>query len=240
MAGLVVLHHLDDRTAAQVTGRQIDQMLVQMGLHLALGFDHEAQVPAVAAQPGQGADGVAAGVPQRVEQARAAVQLAQPGGAPGQVVGLFLGGFQQVFTRGQVAGHRRLAEIQALRADLADVVAPHQARRVAALGAVHARLVGIRGRVGAGRRRVAEHRVQGALRLGQQVVQRGGLAECGHGGTGGAGRARFSPGPAALPPRGQGRLAPGGQGAYNPASYASPFHNAWQSSGEPFAAMSPT
>ncbi|KAG1582809.1 hypothetical protein G6F46_015189 [Rhizopus delemar] len=99
MAGLVVLHHLDDRTAAQVTGRQIDQMLVQMGLHLALGFDHEAQVPAVAAQPGQGADGVAAGVPQRVEQARAAVQLAQPGGAPGQVVGLFLGGFQQVFTR---------------------------------------------------------------------------------------------------------------------------------------------
>ncbi len=36
--------------------RQGLQMFVQVRLDLALGLDHEAQVPAIAAQPGQGAD----------------------------------------------------------------------------------------------------------------------------------------------------------------------------------------
>ncbi|CRD58326.1 hypothetical protein BN1263380176 [Stenotrophomonas maltophilia] len=57
---------------------------------------------------------------------------------------------------------------------------------------------------------------------------------------GGAEDTRFSPGPAPLPTRPRGRVALPRQDEYNPASYASPFHNAWQSSGEPFAAMSPT
>ena len=210
-----------------------------MGFHLALGLDHEAQVPSVAAQPGQGADRVAAGVPQGLNRlgrlSSSASRVAHR-----QMVGLFLGRFQQVFTRGRVAGHGGLAEIQALRADFADVVDPHQAGCMAALGAAHAGLVGLRSRVGAGRRWVAEHRVRGALRLGQQVVQRGGLAEHGHGSTRWGGSPRFSPGPASVPTRPDGPLASGWQGQYNPASCASPFHNAWQSSGEPFAAMSPT
>lgn len=240
VAGLVFLHHLDDRAAAQVAGRQVDQVLVQVGFHLALGLDHEAQVPAIAAQPGQGADGVAAGVPQRIEQAGAAVQFIQPGGAPGQVVGLFLGRFQQVFTGGRVAGHGRLAEVQALCADFADVVDPHEARRVAALGVVHARLAGVRSRVGAGRRWIAEHRVQGALRFGQQVVQRSGLAEHGHGGTRWGGRPADSRPPPSPCQPGAGPACTGGLTCVQSRLLRFTFHNAWQSSGESFAAMSPT
>ena len=49
----------------------------QVGLDLSFGFHHEAQAPAVPAQAGEGAERVAAGVPQRIEQAGPAVQLAQ-------------------------------------------------------------------------------------------------------------------------------------------------------------------
>src|SRR3546814_11550845 len=76
----------------------------QVRRDLALGLDHEAQVPAVAAQAGHQADGVAAGVPDRVEQAGAAVEFAQAVGAPGQVVGFLLGRFEQVPAGGRVAG----------------------------------------------------------------------------------------------------------------------------------------
>ncbi|WP_425520390.1 hypothetical protein [Stenotrophomonas pavanii] len=156
------------------------------------------------------------------------------------MVGFFLGRFQQVVTRGRVTGHGGLAEIQALRADLAHVVDPHQASRVAALGAIHAGLAGVRGGVGAGRRRVAEHGVQGALRLGQQVVQRGGLAEHGHGGTRRGGRpvdSRPAPSPC-QPAAGPACIA--GVTCVQSRLLRFTFHNAWQSSGESFAAMSPT
>src|SRR5690606_39597967 len=49
----------------------------QVRFHLALGLDHEAEVPAVAAQAGQHPQGVAAAVPQRVEQAGTRVEFAQ-------------------------------------------------------------------------------------------------------------------------------------------------------------------
>ena len=101
MAGLVGLHRLQDRAAARVGGRQRLQVLVDVRLDLVLGLDHEAQVPAVAAQAGERADRVAAGVPQRVEQARAAVEFAQAVGAPGQVVGFLLRRLEQVRARGR-------------------------------------------------------------------------------------------------------------------------------------------
>src|SRR3546814_16253735 len=62
MAGLVGLHRGQDCAAAQVGAGQGLQVFVQVRLDLALGLDHEAQVPAVAAQAGHQADGVAAGV----------------------------------------------------------------------------------------------------------------------------------------------------------------------------------
>ena len=49
VAGFIDLHHLEDLAAALVGGRQGLQMLIQMRLHLALGFHHEAQVPAITA-----------------------------------------------------------------------------------------------------------------------------------------------------------------------------------------------
>ena len=182
--GLVFLHHPEDLAAALVGGRQGLEVLVQVGLDLALGFHHEAQVPAVAAQAGRGADRIAAGIPERVEQAGPAVEFAQAPGAPGQVVGLFLGGLQQVRAGGGVARHRGLAEIQALGADLADMVDPHQAGRVAAGGGGQHRVLGAGG-VGPDGGRVAQGRFEGALGLDQEAVERGQVADGGHAGSGG-------------------------------------------------------
>ncbi len=183
VARLVELHHLENLAAALVGRRQGLQVLVQVRFHLALGLHHEAQVPAVAAQAGEGADGVAAGIPERVEQAGAAVQFAQAVGAPAQVVGLFLCGIKQVRAGGRVTGDCCLAEIQALGADFAHMVDPHQPRRMADLVRLQHHLGGVAGRVGAGGRWVAEDRIQGALGFGQQVVQGRLYAGGGHGGA---------------------------------------------------------
>ncbi|SOT94099.1 hypothetical protein CFBP6762_00543 [Xanthomonas arboricola pv. fragariae] len=143
-----------------------------MRFDLALGFDHEAQAPVVAAQSGQGAERVAAGVPERVEQAGAAVQLVQAVGAPGQMVGFFLRRLQQMMLGVGIAGDRGLAEIQALRADLADVVDPHQAGGVATLVRFQCDVGRVGGRVGPLGGRIAEYRVQRALGFDQQPVER--------------------------------------------------------------------
>ncbi|GHD72269.1 hypothetical protein GCM10007164_19810 [Luteimonas padinae] len=74
---------------------------------------------------------------------------------------------------GRVAGHGGLADIQRLGADLADVVDPHQARGVAALGIVELdfRLSGAW--VRPLRTRPAGNGLEGVLGIRQQAVERG-------------------------------------------------------------------
>ncbi len=143
-----------------------------MRFDLAFGFDHEAQVPAVATQARGHADGVAAGVPERIQQAGAAVEFVEAVGAPGEVVGFLLRGLAQLGAHRRVTRHCGLPRIQRLRADLARVVDAHQPGRMAAGGLVEFRLrVGF-ARVDALRLGPCEHGVQGALELAEPVVER--------------------------------------------------------------------
>jgi hypothetical protein len=48
-----------------------------MGLHLALGLDHEAQAPAVTGPGGQAAQGKGPGIPERIEPAAVCAQFVQ-------------------------------------------------------------------------------------------------------------------------------------------------------------------
>ena len=57
-----------------------------MLLDLALGLGEEREIPAVAQRAGRGADRERARVPQRIEQARPAAELADALGAPGEMV----------------------------------------------------------------------------------------------------------------------------------------------------------
>jgi hypothetical protein len=67
-----------------------------MGLHLALGLDHEAQAPAVTGPGRQAAQGKGSGVPERIEPAAVRAQLVQASCGPGQVIDLVLGGLPQM------------------------------------------------------------------------------------------------------------------------------------------------
>ena len=173
MAGLVDLHHFQNCPAAGIGRRQRGQVLVDMRFDLTLGLHHEPQVPAVAAQAGQCADGKAAGVPHRVEQAGTVVELLQTVGAPRQMVGFLLRGFQQVGARSGIARDRGLAAVKCLRADLAHMVDPHQAGGVAALRLVQHHVGQGFGGVGAHRNRRAQYRFQGALGIVEHAVESG-------------------------------------------------------------------
>src|SRR5690606_20862943 len=80
------------------------------------------------------------GVPEGVEQAGAAVEFAQAGFAPGEVVAFFLGGlFHAVADLGKVGGEG-LALVEGLGADFAGVVDAHEAGAVAGGGKVQVRV----------------------------------------------------------------------------------------------------
>lgn len=88
------------------------------------------------------------------------------------MVGFFLRRFQQVLLGVGIAGDRRLAEVQALRADLADMVDAHQSGGMPALVWFQRDVGRVGGWVGSLGRRVAEHRVQRALGFDQEPVER--------------------------------------------------------------------
>src|SRR5690606_18076019 len=182
VAGFVELHLLEDPAAAQVGGGQGVEVFFQVGFHLALGFDHEPEVPAVAAQAGGQADGVGAGVPEGVEEAGAVVELFQAVGAPGEVVGFLLGGLQQVGAGVRVAGDGGLADVEGLGADLANVVDAHEAGGVAAFGGVQFNVGLVAGRVGAFGGGAAADGFHGVLGAGQEVVEGAEAAGGVHGG----------------------------------------------------------
>src|SRR5579883_604343 len=89
VARFVFLHLGYDGPARRVAGRQGFQMFAQVRLDLTLGFDDEAKAHFVADQGGDSAEREAARIPERVEQAGAAVQRVETARAPSQMVGFF-------------------------------------------------------------------------------------------------------------------------------------------------------
>ena len=108
-----------------------------MRFNLAFGLDHEAKVPAITAHPGNNPDAITAGVPERIQQARATMQFIEAIRAPGQVIGFLLRCREQLRARGFVVSHRRLTHIQRLCADLAGMVDAHQPGGMSARGFTH-------------------------------------------------------------------------------------------------------
>ena len=72
------------------------------------------------------ADGEGAGIPQRVEQARARAELLQARLAPGQMIGLLARGVEQQLAGCGGAGDEGLAVIERLGGDLAGMIDAHE------------------------------------------------------------------------------------------------------------------
>ena len=75
MARFVVLHLLHDGARRGVVRRASAEVAFQVLLDLTLGLDHKTQADAVARAPRKQPDAEGAGVPQRVQQARARTQF---------------------------------------------------------------------------------------------------------------------------------------------------------------------
>ena len=87
---LVVAHLRDDLAAAPVIGRQAFEVALEMALDLRLGLGEEAEAPAIARDARGEAPGERARVPQRIEEARARIEIGESIAAPGEVIA-FLG-----------------------------------------------------------------------------------------------------------------------------------------------------
>ena len=75
VARLVVAHLLDDGAALRIGGGQALHVRRQVLLDLALGFDDEAQIDAIAGDARGDADRERARIPERIEPRRAIVEL---------------------------------------------------------------------------------------------------------------------------------------------------------------------
>jgi len=102
------------------------------------------------AQAGQYPDAKAAGVPERVEQARSTAELVEPLGAPSEMVALLDRRGCQELPRPLRAGHQGLAAVEGLGGDLAGVIDAHEGGALPALAARKLSLGHARGRRGAG------------------------------------------------------------------------------------------
>src|SRR5436190_16193557 len=122
MLRLVAAHRADDRARALVRRWQLAEMTGEMLLDLSLGLGEERQVPAVAERASERADGERARVPQRIQQARSAAELADTLRAPGEMVFFFARGLLERRARVRIARRQRLALVERLRADLTDMV----------------------------------------------------------------------------------------------------------------------
>src|SRR5713226_338012 len=100
-------------------------MTREMLLDLALGLGEEREIPLVAEGAGQGSDGERSGIPERVQQARPAAELADALGAPGEMVFLLARRLLERSPRRRVPRREALALVEGLRAHLADVINAH-------------------------------------------------------------------------------------------------------------------
>ena len=133
VARLVGAHCLDHGARAPVGRGQRIEMTGQVLLDLTLGLGEESEIPAVAERAGESADRERPRVPERIQDARPAAELADALRAPGEMVLLLA---RRLLERGaslRIAGGQRLALVERLRADLADMVDAHQRSGVVAL-----------------------------------------------------------------------------------------------------------
>src|SRR5438477_5221388 len=144
-------------------------MAVEMALELVLGLREEAHAPAIAREPGDEAETERARVPQRIEQARARVEVFEPVAAPREVVTLLGGGALQRVPHLGIARDERLAAIERLGADLARVVHAHEARG-AALFFRRGRPCTLAARRGPGRRDRPRERLQCFIGCREELV----------------------------------------------------------------------
>src|SRR5438445_6447846 len=122
MARLVFPHVRDDLAAACIPGWKHVEMAEEMALDLVFGFGEESHAPPIPCEPRQHAQSEGSGVPERIEEARPRVELAQPIAAPREVVPLFGGGRVQRTAHVRIARDHLLLAVESLRADLAGVV----------------------------------------------------------------------------------------------------------------------
>jgi hypothetical protein len=98
-----------------------------MAHHLALGFDDEAEAPAIAGEARDRADGEGAQIPQGIEPARPFAELLQALVAPAQVIALLPRGLLHGLALTRRARGHRLAVIERLGRHLARVIDAHEA-----------------------------------------------------------------------------------------------------------------
>src|SRR5207245_6048182 len=104
----------DDLAAACIPGWKHVEMAEEMALDLVFGFGEESHAPRIPCEPRQHAQSERSGVPQRIEEARTRVELAQPVAAPREVVALFGGGRAQRAAHVRIARDHRLPAVERL------------------------------------------------------------------------------------------------------------------------------
>ena len=154
-------------------------MACEVLLDLALGFREERKIPAVAEQAGGGADGERARIPQGIQQARPATELADTLGAPREMVLFLARGLRERLARLRAPGDQRLSLVKRLGTDLAYMVYAHEGRGVRLWRLVER---GVCNAVG-GRRTLGMHdardRAQRAVELPDQSIHAGTINETG-------------------------------------------------------------
>src|SRR6185369_2364580 len=106
--------------------RQPAEVAMQMLLDLPLRLDDEAQAQRVARAAREQADAKGAGVPERVEQAGAIAEIAQPLLGPRKMIGLVASRRLEVLPQSRITRGQRLRGIERLRADLAHMIHAHE------------------------------------------------------------------------------------------------------------------
>src|SRR5258706_12586646 len=89
MSGLLPLHALDHRECLGVAASEPVDMSLQVLLDLALGLGEKSEIPALSQPPRGIAESERTRVPQGVEHAQSAAELAHALGAPAGMTGLF-------------------------------------------------------------------------------------------------------------------------------------------------------
>jgi hypothetical protein len=142
-----------------------------MLLDLALGFGEETEVPTIARGAGERTDRERTRVPKGVEKAGAATQLADPLGAPREMVLFLARRLLKSGARTRIAGGERLTLVQRLRADFSDMIDPHQRRRMCPRLLVQLAFRDTHGRRGARRMRDTADRAQRTVELRDETVE---------------------------------------------------------------------
>ena len=88
MSGLFPLHALDHRPRLGVAAPELFDVSLQVLLHLPLGLGEKSEIPALAQTARRVTESERTRVPQGVEQAEPAAELAYALGTPGEMISL--------------------------------------------------------------------------------------------------------------------------------------------------------